>query len=230
MFCFDSHDFFANFSLSVSSTIGFAFLIFTLGRYLSPWILAGISGFFYLLSQFSLPFLTTIFPENQIVFYYCSEPFYSLPLDLISLLLLGRTSWSFTEFWEALPKGWSSPSSFSHPDVGILPPNLEWSRLLAVRNKNTPFRFKYLFKTIPYNDRGSFRTIQTPWLTSYFRWIYANGFALPVLIPVFRSFLAKDSLKMLRYYLSVSILYYRFQFFMTTTNNLLRFRWGFYPL
>lgn len=52
-------------SLSVLSTIGFCFLIFTLGRHISPWTLAGISGFFYLLSQLSLPFLTTIFPDIQ---------------------------------------------------------------------------------------------------------------------------------------------------------------------
>jgi len=62
------------------------------------------------------------------------------------------------------------------------------------------------FKAIPGNNGWMFRVIQTPWLTSYFRWIYANGFTLPVLIPVFRSFLSKDSLKMIRYSLSSHVL------------------------
>jgi membrane-associated phospholipid phosphatase len=63
-----------------------------------------------------------------------------------------------------------------------------------------------LFKAIPGNNGWMFRVIQTPWLTNYFRWIYANGFTLPVLIPVFRSFLAKDSIKMIRYSLSAHVL------------------------
>ena len=66
-----------------------------------------------------------------------------------------------------------------------------------------------------------FRVIQTPWLTSYFRWIYANGFTLPVLIPVFRSFLAKDSLKMIHYSLSAHVLQFVliFPFYLTIHVN-----------
>lgn len=77
------------------------------------------------------------------------------------------------------------------------------------------------FKSIPGNDGWMFRVIQTPWLTDYFRWIYANGFTLPVLIPVFRSFLAKDSLKMIRYSLSAHVLQFLliFPFYLTIHVN-----------
>ncbi len=61
-------------------------------------------------------------------------------------------------------------------------------------------------KSMPGNNGWMFRVFQTSWLTAYFRWIYANGFTLPVLIPVLRSFLAKDSRKMLRYILSAHVL------------------------
>lgn len=77
------------------------------------------------------------------------------------------------------------------------------------------------FRSIPGNDGWMFRVIQTPWLTDYFRWIYANGFTLPVLIPVFRSFLAKDSLKMIRYSLSAHVLQFIliFPFYLTIHVN-----------
>lgn len=78
-----------------------------------------------------------------------------------------------------------------------------------------------LFRAIPGNDGWMFRVIQTPWLTSYFRWIYANGFTLPVLIPVFRSFLARDSVKMIRYSLSAHVLQFIliFPFYLTIHVN-----------
>lgn len=78
-----------------------------------------------------------------------------------------------------------------------------------------------LFKSIPGNDGWMFRVIKTPWLTDYFRWIYANGFTLPVLIPIFRSFLAKDSLKMIRYSLSAHVLQFLliFPFYLTIHVN-----------
>jgi PAP2 superfamily. len=74
-----------------------------------------------------------------------------------------------------------------------------------------------LFKIMPGNDGSIFRIIQTPWLTDFFRWIYANGFTLPVLIPVIRSFFAKDSLKMIQYSLSAHVLQFLliFPFYIT---------------
>lgn len=78
-----------------------------------------------------------------------------------------------------------------------------------------------LFTSLPGNNGWMFRVIQTPWLTSYFQWIYANGFTLPVLIPVFRSFLAKDSLKMIHYSLSAHVLQFLliFPFYLTIHVN-----------
>ena len=74
-----------------------------------------------------------------------------------------------------------------------------------------------LFLALPGNDGWMFRIVQTPWLTGFFRWIYANGFTLPVLIPVIRSFFAKDSLKMIRYCLSAHVLQFIliFPFYLT---------------
>ena len=46
------------FSLSVLSTIGIGFLFLSLGRYISPWKLCGISGLLYIFSQLYLPFFT----------------------------------------------------------------------------------------------------------------------------------------------------------------------------
>jgi membrane-associated phospholipid phosphatase len=73
------------------------------------------------------------------------------------------------------------------------------------------------FKSIPGNNGWMFRVFKTPWLTGYLRWIYAYGFTLPVLIPIFRSFFAKDSLKMIRYSLSAHILQFVliFPFYLT---------------
>ncbi|KLU65535.1 PAP2 superfamily protein [Desulfosporosinus acididurans] len=78
-----------------------------------------------------------------------------------------------------------------------------------------------LFKSIPGNNGWIFRVLKTPWLTSYFQWIYANGFTLPVLIPIFRSFWAKDSLKMIRYSLSAHVLQFLliFPFYLTIHVN-----------
>ncbi|HWQ71361.1 MAG TPA: phosphatase PAP2 family protein [Desulfitobacteriaceae bacterium] len=74
-----------------------------------------------------------------------------------------------------------------------------------------------LFKILPGNDGSLFRIVQTPWLTEFFRWIYANGFTLPVLIPVIRSFFARDSLKMIQYCLSAHVLQFLliFPFYLT---------------
>lgn len=83
------------------------------------------------------------------------------------------------------------------------------------------FDWNTLFKSIPGNDGWMFRVIQTPWLTTYFRWIYANGFTLPVLIPVIRSFFAKDWIKMLHYELSAHVLQFLliFPFYLTIKVN-----------
>lgn len=79
----------------------------------------------------------------------------------------------------------------------------------------------HVFASIPWNDGSLFRVVKTPWLTGYFRWIYANGFTLPVLVPIFRSFMAKDRLKMIRYTLSAHVLQFIliFPFYLTFHVN-----------
>ncbi len=83
------------------------------------------------------------------------------------------------------------------------------------------FVWNDLFRRIPGNDGALFRLFQTPWLTAYMRWIYANGFTLPVLIPIFRSFIAKDSRKILRYILSAHVLQFLliFPFYLLVRVN-----------
>lgn len=83
------------------------------------------------------------------------------------------------------------------------------------------FNWDTLFQSIPGNDGRLFRVIQTPWLTAYFQWIYANGFTLPVLIPVLRSFFAKDWIKMFHYELSAHVLQFLliFPFYLTIKVN-----------
>ncbi|SPF34637.1 putative membrane protein [Candidatus Desulfosporosinus infrequens] len=53
------------FSMSVLSTFGIGFFFLSLGRYISPWKLFGISGLLYLLSQLFLPSLTSNYPFHQ---------------------------------------------------------------------------------------------------------------------------------------------------------------------
>ncbi|MHB1652778.1 MAG: phosphatase PAP2 family protein [Desulfitobacteriaceae bacterium] len=76
-------------------------------------------------------------------------------------------------------------------------------------------------KSMSWNSGWMFRVLKTPWLTAYFRWIYANGFTLPVLVPILRSFLAKDSRKMLHYILSGHVLQFIliFPFYLTIHAN-----------
>lgn len=115
-----------------------------------------------------------------------------IPLLLFPLLL-----------WRYFPPLWNQVVYWQ---LGVKPHLLNWNTL---------------FQSIPGNSGSLFRMIQTPWLTSYFRWIYANGFTLPVLIPVIRSFFAKDWTKMLHYELSAHVLQFFliFPFYLTIKVN-----------
>ena len=53
------------FSMSVLSTFGIGFFFLSLGRYISPWKLFGMSGLLYLLSQLFLPGFTSNYPFHQ---------------------------------------------------------------------------------------------------------------------------------------------------------------------
>ena len=143
-----------------------------------------------------------------------------------SYLLLGAAFWGLQR--DRLPISWKSFLWFGIPLV--LFPILMWKYFPPIWNDVVYWQLgtrahlldlDNLFKSIPGNNGWMFRVIQTPWLTSYFRWIYANGFTLPVLIPVFRSFLAKDYLKMIRYSLSAHVLQFVliFPFYLTIHVN-----------
>jgi membrane-associated phospholipid phosphatase len=101
--------------------------------------------------------------------------------------------------WQYFPPLWNE---IVYWQLGLKPHIFDWNNL---------------FLALPGNDGWMFRVIQTPWLTEFFRWIYSNGFTLPVLIPVIRSFFAKDYLKMIRYCLSAHVLQFLliFPFYLT---------------
>lgn len=156
-----------------------------------------------------------------IVFYFVIAPNHS---DHYPLLLLALSFWGVRH--DRLQVSWKRFLKVGVPVV--LFPILMWKYFPPIWNEvvywqlGTKTHFldlDHFFRTIPYNDGWIFRVIQTPWLTSYFRWIYANGFTLPVLIPVYRSFLAKDSLKMIRYCLSAHVLQFVliFPFYLSIT-------------
>ena len=146
----------------------------------------------------------------------CSEPY--------SYLLLAAAIWGVQR--DSLPISWQR---FLWTGIPLaLFPILMWRYFPPLWNEVVYwqlgtwvhlFDLENLFRAIPGNDGWMFRVIQTPWLTAYFRWIYATGFTMPVLIPIFRSFLAKDSLSMIRYSLSAHVLQFIiiFPFYLTIT-------------
>lgn len=156
-----------------------------------------------------------------IVFYFIVAPNHATHY---ALLLLALSFWGVRH--DRLQNSWKHFLKIGVPLV--LFPTLMWKYFPPIWNevvywqlgtKTHLLDLNNYFRTIPYNDGWIFRVIQTPWLTSYLRWIYANGFTLPVLIPVYRSFLAKDSLKMIRYCLSAHVLQFAliFPFYLLIT-------------
>jgi|GEM_PF-807272 len=69
-----------------------------------------------------------------------------------------------------------------------------------------------LFSQIPFNDASFARIYKSETLTWFLRMVYNNGFVLPLLVPLYRAFIALDFKKMLRYALSGHI----FQVFLIT--------------
>ncbi|MCC3377919.1 hypothetical protein LKX83_33295, partial [Cohnella sp. REN36] len=57
-------------------------------------------------------------------------------------------------------------------------------------------------RSIPFNDAAIFRIYQPEWFTIFLRWVYGYGFSLALWVAVIRSFLTRDTGKMLRYVLS----------------------------
>ncbi|MGE5626942.1 MAG: phosphatase PAP2 family protein [Solirubrobacterales bacterium] len=88
-----------------------------------------------------------------------------------------------------------------------------WGKMLSWQiSQKIVMDLNPVFSQIPFNDGGFARVIQNDTLTWYFRYVYNNGFVLPVLLALYRACIALDFRKMLRYALSGHI----FQVFLIT--------------
>lgn len=88
-----------------------------------------------------------------------------------------------------------------------------WGKMLSLQmSKDIVINLNDTFRNIPYNDASFMRLFQTDYLTKFMRFVYQNGFVLPVLLPFYRAFVTKDLRKMLRYLLSAHV----FQVFLIT--------------
>lgn len=84
---------------------------------------------------------------------------------------------------------------------------IQWEMQLGVF-----FNWNAAFQHIPFNDASFARIWQPAWLTWFFRYVYNNGFVMPVMLCLYRACISKDFKKMLRYTLSAHI----FQVFLIT--------------
>lgn len=81
-----------------------------------------------------------------------------------------------------------------------------WGKMLSMQmSKDVVIDLNDTFRNIPYNDASFMRLFQTDYLTKFMRFVYQNGFVLPVLLPFYRAFVTKDLKKMLRYLLSAHV-------------------------
>ena len=88
-----------------------------------------------------------------------------------------------------------------------------WGRMLSWQlEQKIVIDLNPLFQRIPLNDAAFTRVYQSGWLTEFMRQVYANGFVLPALVPIYRAIIAKDLRKILKYLLSAHI----FQVFLIT--------------
>ncbi|AGY75904.1 phosphatase PAP2 family protein [Clostridium autoethanogenum] len=81
-----------------------------------------------------------------------------------------------------------------------------WGKMLSWQiSRKIVVDLNPIFSKIPFNNGSFARIYKTETLTWFFRMVYNNGFVLPVLLAVYRSTLAKDFKKMLRYILSAHV-------------------------
>jgi membrane-associated phospholipid phosphatase len=82
-----------------------------------------------------------------------------------------------------------------------------WGKMLSWQiSKGFVIDLNPIFKKIPFNNGSFFRLYKNNTLTWLLRLVYANGFVLPILLPIYRSLIAKDFKKMVRYALSGHVL------------------------
>jgi hypothetical protein len=78
-----------------------------------------------------------------------------------------------------------------------------WGKMLSWQiSRNIVVDLNPLFASIPLNDGSFARVFKNDTLTWFFRFVYNNGFVLPLLLPLYRAFISLDFKKMLRYALS----------------------------
>ena len=88
-----------------------------------------------------------------------------------------------------------------------------WGKMLSWQiSRGIVIDLNPIFASIPFNDASFVRIFKNDTLTGFLRLVYNNGFVLPLLVPVYRAFIALDFKKMLRYALSGHI----FQVFLIT--------------
>ncbi len=93
-----------------------------------------------------------------------------------------------------------------------------WGKMLSWQiSRGIVVDLNGLFASIPLNDASFARAFKNDTLTWFFRFVYNNGFVLPLLLPLYRAFISLDFKKMLRYALSGHI----FQVFLITPFYLL---------
>lgn len=82
--------------------------------------------------------------------------------------------------------------------------NPMWHRVVGFQTESVHHIFKWneWFNSIPLNDASFMRVWQPRWLTVYFQWVYAFGFALTYWMCVIRAFFTKDVHKFARYSLA----------------------------
>ena len=88
-----------------------------------------------------------------------------------------------------------------------------WGKMLSWEmSRNIVIDLNPIFRRIPFNDAAFARQFQSEPFTQFMRLVYANGFVVPALVPIYRAMIARDLHKILRYLLSAHI----FQVFLIT--------------
>lgn len=88
-----------------------------------------------------------------------------------------------------------------------------WGKMLSWQiSRKIVFDLNPIFSKIPLNDAAFMRVYKSETLTWFMRLVYQNGFVLPVLLPLYRACISKDTKKAVRYALSAHI----FQVFLIT--------------
>lgn len=88
-----------------------------------------------------------------------------------------------------------------------------WGKMLSWEmSRDIVVDLNPVFREIPFNDAAFTRQFQSEPFTQFMRFVYANGFVVPALVPIYRAMIARDLHKVLRYLLSAHI----FQVFLIT--------------